>query len=176
MRLPPLRSLTSEQQALVEEIARSRPRGLVGPFSVLIRSPRIASAANRLHNTFRFETRLDRRLFELAIIVVARAWSAEYAWRVHEEAALKEGLDPATVAALRAGRKPAFEKPDEAAIYDATTELIEQRVMQAATARRLGEHLDPELLVEFVSTVGFYSMLCMVLTAFEVSPAGEPPD
>src|SRR5579871_1901093 len=93
-RLPALTpdQLSLEQKRLHDAIAGPRGGSVGGPFAVWLRVPRIAEAANRMGNSLRLEGKLERRLFELAILVIARHWSAQYEWFVHEKAALDAGL------------------------------------------------------------------------------------
>jgi len=76
--------LTARQQALYDDIMRTRPRGkLSGPFSVWIHRPDIAEPANGLANCFRVSPKLDRRLIELIVLLVCRDATAQYAWSAH---------------------------------------------------------------------------------------------
>src|SRR5262249_11574253 len=60
--------LGARQQALYDEIMRTRPRGILsGPFSVWIYRPDIAEPANAMANCFRVSPKLDKRLIELIV-------------------------------------------------------------------------------------------------------------
>ena len=71
--------MNREQKRISGEIASVR-RGFVrGPFAVWIRIPEIAdTVTNHFGNALRMNGKLDRRLFELMISIVARHWSAQY--------------------------------------------------------------------------------------------------
>ena len=64
-----------------------------GPFAIWIRNAELAAAANQMGNAVRLNGKLDARLFELIILVVARHWSAQYEWFAHAKDAAKVGLD-----------------------------------------------------------------------------------
>ena len=67
-------------------------RGAVaGPFGVWLHSPEFADRAQRLGALVRYETRLDSRLSELAILVTARAWDCQLEWTLHEPFATEAG-------------------------------------------------------------------------------------
>jgi 4-carboxymuconolactone decarboxylase len=168
----PLDTLTPEQRRIHDEIAGPRSGTASGPFAIWLRVPAIADAANRLGNTLRMKSRFERRLFELMVLVVARHWSAQYAWRVHEEAALAGGLSPAVIAAIRDRRRPDFEREDERLIYDTITELTETKTLSAASYERAVAGLGLDLLIELVAGAGFYAMVAMTLGAFDVPPRG----
>jgi 4-carboxymuconolactone decarboxylase len=171
-----LAALTPEQKRLYEEIMRTRAKGLDGPFGVWLRRPAIAEPCEKLQNAFRLDGQLDRRVAELLILVVAREWTAQYAWYLHEILALKAGLAEETVVAIRERRRPPALLADEQPVYDVATELLATRTISAATYDRALQALGAEMLVEVVAAVGFYGMVCMTLNVFDVPiPAGATP-
>jgi len=167
--------LTPDQQRLAHEIAATRHR-VGGPFGIWLRTPAIADAANRLGNTLRRDSNLDKRLFELMVLVIARHWGAQYEWFVHESAARQAGLPDSVIAALREGRAPAFARPDEQLVYDVVRELQTTRTLSDGTYARALAAFGLELLIEFISAAGFYTMVAMMLNAFDVAtPDGARP-
>jgi 4-carboxymuconolactone decarboxylase len=177
-RLPALTpdQLSPEQKRLHDEIAGPRGGSVGGPFAVWLRVPRIAEAANRMGNCLRLEGKLDRRLFELAILVIARHWSAQYEWFVHEKAALNAGLGPYVVEALRHGKKPRFAHNDEQLVYDIVNELQQTRTLAQASFDRALAALGPDLVIELVSVIGFYTTAAMMINAFDAPvPDGARP-
>ena len=177
-RLPPLTpdQLSPEQKRVHDEIAGPRGGTVGGPFAVWLRIPRIADAANRLGNSLRLEGKLDRRLFELAILVIARHWSAQYEWFVHEKAALNAGLSPDVVEVVRHRHTPRFVRDDEQLVYDVVTELQETRTLGQASFDRAFDALGADLLIEFVSVIGFDTTASMMINAFDAPvPGGARP-
>ena len=57
----------------------SRPGGATGPHSIWLRSPELAMKAAALLTHVRSQSTLSPRLQELAILIAARAWTAQYA-------------------------------------------------------------------------------------------------
>ena len=116
-RLPALTpdQLTPEQKRLHDAIAGPRGGSVGGPFAVWLRVPRIAEAANRMGNSLRLEGKLDRRLFELAILAIARHWSAQYEWFVHDRRALRCGTEPRGGQAAAHRKAPGFARERRAA-------------------------------------------------------------
>jgi 4-carboxymuconolactone decarboxylase len=177
-RLPALTpdQLTPEQKRLHDEIAGPRGGSVGGPFAVWLRIPRIAEAANRMGNSLRLEGKLDQRLFELAILVIARHWSAQYEWFVHEKAALTAGLSREVVEALRHRKVPRFPRDDEQLVYDVVSELQETRTLGQAGFDRALAALGRDLLIELVSVIGFYTTAAMMINAFDAPvPGGAKP-
>jgi 4-carboxymuconolactone decarboxylase len=164
--------LDAEQKRIYDIIVGTRKSGLGGPFSVLVRIPHVAEPANGLHNAFRLSGKLDRRIFELLILLVARAYTAEFAWVVHEALALKAGLDSKIIAAERERRVPDFEHADERLTYDLVAQLLQTKSLSSSAYKRGIDGLGLDLLLELVSAVGFYSMVCLVLNTFAVPASG----
>jgi 4-carboxymuconolactone decarboxylase len=174
-RLPALEpdKFTPAQQALAAEVSRGRPK-ITGPFSVWIRNPPIADAANKLLLAVRQNGKLDKRLYELLVLTVARRAGVHYAWAVHEPLALAAGVAPDVIEALRTRRAPSFANPDDALIYEATTSLLENVKLSDATYQALLKRFGEALTIEIVTVVGTYCLIGTVLNAFEVpTPGGE---
>jgi 4-carboxymuconolactone decarboxylase len=167
--------LTPEQKALHDAVIGSRKR-LGGPFSVLLHNPKLGDAVNSVVRALREEGKLDKRLYELVVLVVVRYWSASYAWAVHEGLALAAGLTKDIVDAIHAGRKPTFTQDDERAIYQAVTELLENKKVSDPAYQGLIKHFGFDMTIDIIATVGLYSMVSTVIDAFEVpTPNGEKP-
>jgi 4-carboxymuconolactone decarboxylase len=171
-----MEELTPEQKELYEVVGRGRAQ-VAGPFGVWLRNPPLADAANRVTLALRENGKLDKRLFELIVLAAARAWGASYAWVAHEKAAIKAGLAPDIIEALRQQRKPDFKNADERVIYDALTELLETRSLSQPGYDRLIKEFGLDLTIEIFSIAGLYSMVSTVLNGFDVPPriGGETP-
>jgi 4-carboxymuconolactone decarboxylase len=150
--------------------------GMRGPFNALFYSPLLGEAAQRLGEVVRFETSIPPTLRELAILVVAAKWHAQYEWWAHEKIARTVGLDPNVITSLKAKSLPAFTHPAEAVVYHFTQELIDhQRVSEQRYAKAI-ELLGEAGVVELVFLIGYYTLVSMSLNVFEVSvPKGETP-
>jgi 4-carboxymuconolactone decarboxylase len=84
--------MMAEQKRVYQEIGGARGGLVRGPFVIWLRNPEIADLANQFGNSLRLRGKLDKRLFELMVLIVARHWSAQYEWFAHEKAALKAGV------------------------------------------------------------------------------------
>lgn len=167
--------LTPEQQRIATEIASTRTR-VGGPFGIWLRTPAIADAANKLGQTLRRDGKLDKRLFELAVLLMVRDWGAQYAWTVHDAAGRAAGLSDDVIAAIRERRPPKFAKADEQLIYDVISELLKTKRVSDTTYRRAVDALGLELFIELIAVAGFYTMVAMTLNTFEVdTPDGGTP-
>ncbi len=176
-RLPPIDpdALNAEQRVAYDEIVRVRGQ-VRGPFAIWLTSPELCERALALQDWFPRRGKLERRLLELMILVMARQATAQFAWFVHEPYALREGIAQVVVDAIRERRTPDFEKEDERLVYDIAHELDATRTLSDVTYRRGTDMLGAEAMVELVSAVGFYVMVAMTLNVFQAPvPGGKLP-
>lgn len=155
--------MTPEQRTMVEHLVSGERAGTGGPFNVLLRSPEMGDIAQQLGARVRYHSSLPNRLNEMAILLTAREWTAQYEWYAHKRLALQAGLSPAIVDAIAAGRRPAAMQKDEQALYDFQTELLRTRnvgdpAFQAAIAA-FGERG----VVDLLCNIGYYHLVSMVL-------------
>jgi len=172
----PVGEMTAEQRRVWHEIGGARGGVVRGPFAIWLRNPQLADQANQFGNAFRLNGKLEKRLFELTVLVVARHWSAQYEWFVHEKNGLESGLTQAVVDAIRTRSAPEFFREDERLVYDTITELNEARTLSQPTYDRALAALGLDLLIELIAAAGFYTMVAMTLNAFDAPvPAGKLP-
>src|SRR5476649_1099581 len=118
-RFAPLKTeeMTPPQKALAEQLAAPPRNGNINnpPFRAYARSPEMAQKLTSLAEYLRWHSSLPPRLSELAILITAREWTAQYEWYAHYPLALKGGLDPDVADAIAAGKRPDGMKEDEAA-------------------------------------------------------------
>jgi 4-carboxymuconolactone decarboxylase len=168
-----LEELSAEQRRVYDAIV-SGPRGAVrGPLRVWLQSPALADRAQALGAFCRFSTTLPPRLTELAILVTGAYWRARFEWHAHAPLALKAGLDPDAIEAIRTGRTPQWAHEDDAAVYAFAHALTWTRQVPDAIYARVQQILGVTALIELVGILGYYTLVSMTLNAFEVPlPAG----
>jgi 4-carboxymuconolactone decarboxylase len=165
--------LNLAQRALADEILKVSSVGLGGPYNALLRSPELGKRMFALLDYLRFNTSVPRRLNEFAILIQARLWTSQVEWLAHYPIALKEGVDARTLADLKAGRRPASMKADEAAVYDLCMEVSTTHKVTDATYARAAKVLNEQQLVDLLTLSGTYATLAMVMNGFEQElPAG----
>jgi len=176
-RIPELEQdqLDEDQKKIYETILASRG-SIAGPFRIWLHSPDLADRAQSLGEFLRYQTRLEPRLSELAILTLARFWDCQVEWSIHEGFARESGLEQKIIDALRASKAPAFDRRDEEAVYNFATELLRDRFVRESTFEFALAHLEKRGLVELTALLGYYAMVAMTLNAFQVSlPAGTSP-
>jgi 4-carboxymuconolactone decarboxylase len=169
-------AMTLEQRRAYDGIVAG-PRGRIGgPFNAWLRSPELADTAQRVGAFLRFRTSLPPRLSEMAILMTAYYWRAQYEWFAHAPLAQKGGLADSVIEALQVGKKPAAMQPDEAVVFDVCNELLNRRRISDATYRHAVETFGEKGVVELVAISGYYCMVGLTLNAFEVvPPKGQEP-
>jgi len=163
-----IEKLSDVQKPIAERIMASTRRNLGGPFSIILRSPGMAEGMVALFEYYRFNTPLDRRLKELAILILAREWTAQYEWFAHQPAAVAAGLAEAVIADLRLGRRPASLRPDEAIVYDFVIALIRRHEVDDAAFANARDLLGEQQLVDLTTLVGEYMKVALVLNMARV--------
>jgi len=169
--------LNDAQKRLAERIMKVSSAGLGGPYSILLRSPVLAERYLGMTDYLRFETSLPHRLNELAILIEARLWDAQYEWWAHYPIALRAGLSQAVADDIRDGRRPTSMKPDEEVVYDVCIELLRDRNLTDATFERAKTMLGEQPTIDLIAVAGFYVMVSSVLIAGRVGipDGGAPP-
>jgi 4-carboxymuconolactone decarboxylase len=168
--------MTPPQKTMVDHILAG-PRGsLDGPYNMLLRSPEMGDLAQQFGASMRYQSSLPPKLNEFAIIITARAWTAQHAWAVHKRTAIQAGLSPAICDAIADGRRPASMQPDEEAIYNFATELIDTRQVSDATFAAVKEKFGERGVVDLVGVLGYYQFVSMVLSVdrYPVAPGTQP--
>lgn len=165
--------LTAEQREVHEQIASGPRGGVYGPLGVWLWRPELASRAQSLGRYCRYDSSLPPRLSELAILVTARHWSAEFEWLHHKQPALDAGLDPAIVEAIRQGQTPEFSKEDERVVYEFAWQLQNNRVVSDATYGRAVDLIGQESVVDLVGVLGYYALISMTINTFQVDAPGS---
>lgn len=178
-RIPDLapEAMNEDQRRIAAKIAATRGGVVRGPFAIWLRHPKLAEQAEAFGSHLRLGTAVPRRLSELAILVTARHWTAQYEWYAHEAAAREAGIADPIIEAIRHRRAPAFEAADEACVWRLCNELYQTRDVSEATYATARDTLGEAMLIELVTIAGFYAMVALVLKSFDapLPPGVAPP-
>lgn len=158
-----LDEMTPDQRRMAENVLAGPRKALRGPFSTFLYSPETGDHAQKLGAQVRFKSSLPEKLKELAILVVARFWTAQFEWYAHHKLALEAGLDPAIADAIAEGKRPARLAPDEAAIYDFSSELLQTREVSDANFAAVKDRFGEKGVVDLICTMGYYCLVSMTL-------------
>jgi 4-carboxymuconolactone decarboxylase len=157
---------------------------LEGPFNAFLLQPRLGSALQALGSSVRYDTGLDDRCREIAILVVAAHWRSDFEWYAHEAVARSAGLTDPELAAVR---DAGLCDPELAALPDghpalAGREAVVARTVAALAAR--GDLDDAQYreavsqigtagVFELLTLVGYYATLALQLRVFRVPAPGD---
>ena len=169
--------MSPAQRTMVEHLFAGPRAGANGPFNVLLRSPEMGDIAQQFGASMRFNKSMPPKLNEMAIIIVARYWTAQYEWYAHKRAALQAGLNPAIVEAIQTGKRPASMAKDEAAVYTFCTELLNTKHVSDATFQAAKDLVGEKGVVDLMGVMSWYQMVSMLLNVDRYPlPDGVQPE
>ena len=170
-------TMTPDQKTMTDHIMSGPRASMGGPFNALLRSPELGDLAQQLGAYIRFKSSLPRHLNEMAIIMTARVWTAQYEWYVHKQAALQAGLNPAIASAIAEGKRPAGMKPDEQALYDFCKELFDTKHVSDATFQAAVKAFGEKGVVDLLGVTGYYQLVSALLNVDRYPlPADAKPE
>ena len=166
--------MNADQKATYDEAVAGKRGSAPAPMMAWLNSPEMARHATRLGEMLRFNTMFPPKLSEIAILVTARHFTAHYEWWAHKRLALKGGMDPKIIEAIRDRRTPAFDDPKGQMIYDVAKSLHEGHGLSQGLYDDAVKLLGERGVVEIIGLCGYYTLVSMTLNTFEFDlPAGE---
>jgi len=148
---------------------------LEGPFNAFLLQPRLGSALQALGSSVRYDTGLDDRCRELAILVVAAHWRSDFEWYAHEAVGRSVGLGDAELAAVRDGRHAAL-AGRESVVARTVAALVSRGDLDDAEYQEAAAHLGAAGLFELLTLVGYYATLALQLRVFRVPATASAPE
>ena len=178
-RFAPLKTeeMTPPQKALADQLAAPPRNGNINnpPFRAYARSPEMAQKLISLAEYLRWNSSLPPRLSELAILITAREWTAQYEWYAHYPHAIKGGLDPKVAADLAAGKRPEGMKEDETALYDLVTALHRDKKVSDPIYKAALDKFGERGVMDVIGIIGFCVITSMTLNTMQAGvPDGKP--
>jgi 4-carboxymuconolactone decarboxylase len=184
-RLPylPRESLDERGQQLWDLFTETRGRrlvndegGFMGPFNAWLYTPVVGDRAAALGTSLRFDTSLERRLTEIAIITTGAHWKAEFEWWAHARMAKEFGVSDEVIAAIGRGEDPPFERDDERLVHAAAGQLPRLGRIDPSTLEQCRATFGDRATVELVNLCGYYTLVSYLLNTFDVPlPPGPDP-
>ncbi len=170
MRLQPLPADKWDEavdQALAAMLPRERrnPRDASNALATFVNHPALTKAFLRFNVHLLYSSTLPPRIRELAILRVAHRRDCAYEWTHHVSLAKREGISDDEIAAVRRGdAADEFER----AVLTGVDELDEKSQLSDETWAALGSRLDDRQRMDYIFTVGCYTMLAMAFNTFGV--------
>ena len=163
-------SITASRGAIVADEGH-----LIGPFNAWVTAPTIGGRLAELGAALRFESSIERRLLEVAIITVGAHWKAEFEWWAHSRMARQHGVSEEAIDAIARHAPPPL-AADERVVHAVARQLVDDGHVDQATYDSARELLGDRGIVELVTLCGYYTLVSFTLNAFDVAlPPGEAP-
>jgi 4-carboxymuconolactone decarboxylase len=179
LELLPVPELDEAQRALYDSITggpRSSQRGavpitdsdgrLVGPFAVMLLSPQVGDAIQRVGAAVRFTSSLTGREREVAILAVAAGARCDFEWLAHSAAAHNAGVTQPQRDSIRDGRVPEGLSETESAACRLAQAMTADRTLSDEDYQAGLSVLGQVKLAELTWLVGYYSALALALAVF----------
>jgi len=168
--------MTPAQKTMIDHLLSGPRGGVNGPFNVLLRSPEIGDLGQQFGASTRFQSSLPPKLYELAILVTARHWTSQYEWQAHHRSGLQAGVEPAIADAIAEGRRPQGMQPDEAAVYNFASELLETKQVSDETFAAAKNAFGERGVVDLIAVIGWYNTVSMLLNVdrYPVADGTQP--
>ena len=167
-RLPLLKREEMDEQGkrLYDAVVSPHSRtlvGLQGPSGIWLHSPTLGEYVRVANQYLRYETNLDRRLTELAILVTARELDHQFEWTAHEPAALREGLEPRIIDLVKYRKPIARLGKKEAVIIRFGRELFREKKLRSRTFAQAVKLFGRQGVLNLAALMGNYAMTAIIL-------------
>lgn len=148
-------------------------------YKAMVNSPNARRAASHLGHYIRWETKLDARLRELAILQVGYLARSPYEWSHHIKLGYEFGVSDADIQALidaSEGRPAPQLDAMTAMVLTAAREITEDGAMADATWAYLHEKMELEHLMDLTLSICQYNSVVRLLATLQidVEPAYQP--
>jgi 4-carboxymuconolactone decarboxylase len=177
-RLPYLqrKELDERAQKIYDTLPGRSPEGVLrGPLAFAAYNPAVAQALFDLHNGAVQEGKLDAHVRELAILVACRDTNYSLEWNAHEPSALKAGVDPTVIDAVRQNRTLEGIDDKDALVIRFGREMLRDRKMDSATFAKAVALWGRRGTMDMVAVMSTYAVSGLFAIAVdEHMPAGRP--
>ena len=178
----PTERMTSAQNTAYEEFVRVRQSEPFGFWWGYMRVPEVLipflEIQTYVHEVIETEqSAIGEKLTHFAMMIVARHWTQQVIWDLHDEAAIRSGLKPAVVEALASGRRPPGMTEEEEIVYDFCIELLRNHSVSDATYDRMVAQFGERGVAEVTLLQGEYTMMSMFMNVARtpLNPGTPPP-
>jgi 4-carboxymuconolactone decarboxylase len=177
----PVAEMTEAQKEAYDEFVRVRQGEPFGFWWGYLRVPEVLEpfleVQTYVHDVIETEhSAIGEKLTHFAMLIVARHWTQQVIWDLHDEAAIASGLKPEVLDALAAGRRPPGMTEGEATVYDFCIELLRNHSVSDPTYDRMVAQFGERGVAEVTLLQGEYTLMSMFMNVARTPlPTGTPP-
>lgn len=171
-------TMSAEQQQMTRAVLEGQRGNMQGPYNVLLRSPELGQLAQAFGAHTRFNSSLPLALNELAILLIARDWTAQFVWWAHRRIAEDAGLPIDLVQAISNQTPMPKNLPDNViAVFEFCKELMQTRKVSDSAFAHVVKHIGERGVVDLMATMSYYTLVCMSLNVDDYPlPDGVEPE
>lgn len=147
---------------------RCNPRDASNALATFANHPALTKAFLRFNVHLLYSSTLPPRVRELAILRVAHRRDCAYEWTHHVNLAKAAGISDDEIAAVRRGGDDWAADDFECAVLTGVDELDEKSQLSDETWAALGKLLNDRQRMDYIFTVGCYTLLAMAFNTFGV--------
>lgn len=137
---------------------------------IAIDSPVTAAALDRIEQYLRTESALGARLAALLTLITAREMNLAYEWSVHEEAALRAGVEPVVIEVVRRNGPVSGLSGDDALVVDFGRQLFRNRHVDSGVFATLVERLGRQGAFDAIMLLAYPAMTGVLHRAIDQQP------
>jgi len=137
-------------------------------FATLAHHPKLMKRWLVFGNHILMKSSLPAREREIAILRIGWLCRAEYEWGQHVLIGKEAGLDDKEIERIAKGPDAEGWNDLDRAILRAADELHDDAFVTDATWQALGQHFEPEQMMDLLFTIGQYNLVSMVLNSLGV--------
>jgi 4-carboxymuconolactone decarboxylase len=167
-------AMTPEQAVAAQRLTKG-PRGRIPtPYKVWLHSPHLAQYMERLGTFLSHDSSLSTREIEIAVLVIARHWGADYVLHNHAREAKDAGISAETVEAILEGREPHWASSRDTAVYKIVKAADSGATLSEADFSFVLTHLGRASIAEIVALLGYFTAVSLAMKLHAVpipSPA-----
>lgn len=162
-------AMTPEQAVAAEHLTKG-PRGRIPtPYKVWLHSPHLAQFMERLGTFLSHDSSLSTREIEIAVLVVARHWGADYVLHNHAREAKEAGISAEAIEAILEGREPHWASPRDTAVYKIVKAADSGVVLSDSDFSYALTHLGRASIAEVVALLGYFTAVSLAMKLHAVS-------
>ena len=159
--------INSSEQNIYDKISSSRG-SVQNVFSALLNNPPATEAVTNLGEYIRYKSTLNPATREIAILVTAKQLNNSYEWSQHEPVAKSVGVSDDIIQYILEKDDPNKIDTKESIFIEAAKELVTSSQLKQKTFDALMESLGMKSTMDFIVTVGYYTMLDKIISALDV--------